>query len=70
MCAWSQILNPVVIPVTIDVIYLRNKMPMVIHPYKMMYSIHFPIYYGNSISFGFNGSDHCEHRRSLDSLST
>lgn len=51
MCAGAQILNSVVISLAINVIKLRNKMPVVIHPNKVMHPVHFSVHHGNHVTF-------------------
>lgn len=58
-----QIFNSVVRSFAIDVVQLGNKMSVVIHPHKVVHSVHFSVYNSNTVSLGFGGADLCKHGR-------
>ena len=57
MIAGAQILNPVVVPDSINVIQLFNEITVVVHPYKVVNPVHLSVYHSHHVPLGLLCAD-------------
>jgi len=57
MAARAQILNSVVVSDSINVIQFLNEIPVVVHPYEVVNSVHLSVHHSHHVPFGLLCAD-------------